>query len=119
MAGKVTFFDTNVSFPSNLNNLGFQSASPNTSRFVPQSKSQHEQDGSAQAQDQISRCHEKLRSLRPTDSATLKTELNLLFDQLISENYSSSNHDNIHPEVGSDLCCFTELSSSQNIVSPL
>lgn len=107
MAGKVTFFDTNLSFPSNRNTQGFQSASPDTSRFVPQSKSQHELDGSAQAQDQISRCYEKLRSLRPSDSATLKTELNLLFDQLISENYSSSNHDNIHPEVGSDLCCFS------------
>ncbi|XDV39080.1 hypothetical protein PO909_008371 [Leuciscus waleckii] len=99
MAGKVTFFDTNLSFPSNRNTQGFQSASPDTSRFVPQSKSHHELDGSAQAQDQISRCYEKLRSLRPSDSATLKTELNLLFDQLISENYSSSNHDNIHPEV--------------------
>ncbi|XP_077051103.1 HEAT repeat-containing protein 6 isoform X2 [Siphateles boraxobius] len=99
MAGKVTLFETNLSFPSNRNTKGFQSASPDTPRFVPQSKSQHELDGSAQAQDQICRCYEKLRSLRPSDSATLKTELNSLFDQLISENYSSSNHDNIHPEV--------------------
>uniref|UniRef100_A0A8C1MXY6 HEAT repeat-containing protein 6 n=1 Tax=Cyprinus carpio TaxID=7962 RepID=A0A8C1MXY6_CYPCA len=51
------------------------------------------------AQDQISRCCNKLRSLRASDSATLKTELNSLFDQLISENYNSGNHDNIHPEV--------------------
>ncbi|XP_067231786.1 HEAT repeat-containing protein 6 [Chanodichthys erythropterus] len=99
MAGKVTFYDSDLSFSSNRKTHGFQSASPDTSRFVPLSKAQHELDGSAQAQDQISRCSNKLRSLRPSDSATLKTELNLLFDHLISENYSSSNHDNIHPEV--------------------
>uniref|UniRef100_A0A8C1S9E7 HEAT repeat-containing protein 6 n=1 Tax=Cyprinus carpio TaxID=7962 RepID=A0A8C1S9E7_CYPCA len=75
------------------------SASADTPRFVPLSKAQHELDGSAQAQDQISRCCNKLRSLRASDSATLKTELNSLFDQLISENYNSGNHDNIHPEV--------------------
>lgn len=106
MAGKVTFFDSSLSFPSNRNKQGFQSASPDTPRFAPLSKAQHELDGSAQAQDQISRCFNKLRSLRPSDSATLKTELNLLFDQLISENYSSGNHDNIHPEVWADLSCF-------------
>uniref|UniRef100_A0A8C2A8X4 HEAT repeat-containing protein 6 n=1 Tax=Cyprinus carpio TaxID=7962 RepID=A0A8C2A8X4_CYPCA len=59
---------------------------------------QHELDGSAQAQDQISRCFNKLRALRASDSATLKTELNLLFDQLISENYSL-NHEGIRAEV--------------------
>ncbi|KAK2873041.1 hypothetical protein Q8A67_022938 [Cirrhinus molitorella] len=99
MAGKVTFFDSSLSFSSNRNTQGFQSASTDTPRFAPLSKAQHKLDGPAQAQDQISRCFNKLRSLRPSDSATLKTELNLLFDQLISENYSSGNHDNIHPEV--------------------
>uniref|UniRef100_A0A672T658 HEAT repeat-containing protein 6 n=1 Tax=Sinocyclocheilus grahami TaxID=75366 RepID=A0A672T658_SINGR len=68
-------------------------------RAVWSARAQHELDGSAQALDQISRCFNKLRSLRASDSATLKTELNLLFDQLISENYNSSNHDNIQPEV--------------------
>uniref|UniRef100_A0A672T420 HEAT repeat-containing protein 6 n=1 Tax=Sinocyclocheilus grahami TaxID=75366 RepID=A0A672T420_SINGR len=99
MAGKATFFESSLSFPSSRNTQGVQSASADTSRFVPLSKAQHELDGSAQALDQISRCFNKLRSLRASDSATLKTELNLLFDQLISENYNSSNHDNIQPEV--------------------
>lgn len=94
MAGKVTFFETSLSFSSNRNTQGLQSASPDIPRFVPLSKAQHELDGSAQAQDQISRCFNKLRSLRPSDSATLKTELNLLFDQLISEN-----HDSVQAEV--------------------
>uniref|UniRef100_A0A8C2EEW4 HEAT repeat-containing protein 6 n=1 Tax=Cyprinus carpio TaxID=7962 RepID=A0A8C2EEW4_CYPCA len=44
------------------------------------------------------RCFNKLRALRASDSATLKTELNLLFDQLISENYSL-NHEGIRAEV--------------------
>ncbi|XP_043077766.1 HEAT repeat-containing protein 6 isoform X2 [Puntigrus tetrazona] len=99
MAGKVTFFDSSTSFSSNRNPQGFQPASPDIPRFSPLAKARHELDGSAQAQDQISRCFNKLRSLRPSDSATLKTELNLLFDQLISENYSTGNHDNIQPEV--------------------
>uniref|UniRef100_A0A8C2KER2 HEAT repeat-containing protein 6 n=1 Tax=Cyprinus carpio TaxID=7962 RepID=A0A8C2KER2_CYPCA len=99
MAGKVTFFESSLSFPSSRNTEGAESASADTPRFVPLSKAQHELDGSAQAQDQISRCCNKLRSLRASDSATLKTELNSLFDQLISENYNSGNHDNIHPEV--------------------
>uniref|UniRef100_A0A672T663 HEAT repeat-containing protein 6 n=1 Tax=Sinocyclocheilus grahami TaxID=75366 RepID=A0A672T663_SINGR len=90
MAGKATFFESSLSFPSSRNTQGVQSASADTSRFVPLSKAQHELDGSAQALDQISRCFNKLRSLRASDSATLKTELNLLFDQLISENYNSS-----------------------------
>lgn len=97
MAGKVTFLGSNSSFSPDGKTQGFKSASADTSRFVSLSKPQHELDGSAQAQ--ISRCFNKLRSLSPSDSASLKTELNLLFDELISENYSSSNHDNIHPEV--------------------
>uniref|UniRef100_A0A8C7KWQ0 HEAT repeat-containing protein 6 n=1 Tax=Oncorhynchus kisutch TaxID=8019 RepID=A0A8C7KWQ0_ONCKI len=45
---------------------------------------------------QFSHYASKLRSLRAGDPASLKTQLNLLFDQLISENYSP-NH-NIRPE---------------------
>uniref|UniRef100_A0A671PAW9 HEAT repeat-containing protein 6 n=1 Tax=Sinocyclocheilus anshuiensis TaxID=1608454 RepID=A0A671PAW9_9TELE len=99
---------------------GIQSASAGTSRFVPLSKAQHELDGSAQALDQISRCFNKLRSLRPSDSATLKTELNLLFDQLISENYNSGNHDNIQPEVVCEMLmhasCLVPLSQEHLII---
>lgn len=98
MAGTVTFFDSSLSFSSTRSTQGFESASADIPRFVPLSKAQHELDGSAQAQDQISRCFNKLRALRASDSATLKTELNLLFDQLISENYSL-NHDGIRAEV--------------------
>lgn len=36
---------------------------------------------------QFSRCAAKLRALK-TDSAQLKEELNMLFDQLLSENYN-------------------------------
>ncbi|KAG7484798.1 hypothetical protein MATL_G00054150 [Megalops atlanticus] len=52
---------------------------------------------------QFSRCYSKLCSLRPSDNDSLKTELNLLFDQLISENYTSSfgANCNIKPE---DVC---------------
>ncbi|KAJ8386247.1 hypothetical protein AAFF_G00175670 [Aldrovandia affinis] len=52
---------------------------------------------------QFSRCYSKLCSLRPSESASFKTEINLLFDQLISENYdnSYSTNYNIRPE---DVC---------------
>ncbi|KAJ8347719.1 hypothetical protein SKAU_G00263080 [Synaphobranchus kaupii] len=53
---------------------------------------------------QFIRCYSKLCSLRPSDSASFKTELNLLFDQLISENYTyNTNYSNcnIRPE---DVC---------------
>uniref|UniRef100_A0A671P9F2 HEAT repeat-containing protein 6 n=1 Tax=Sinocyclocheilus anshuiensis TaxID=1608454 RepID=A0A671P9F2_9TELE len=120
MAGKATFFESSLSFPSSRNTQGVQSASAGTSRFVPLSKAQHELDGSAQALDQISRCFNKLRSLRPSDSATLKTELNLLFDQLISENYNSGNHDNIQPEVVCEMLmhasCLVPLSQEHLII---
>ncbi|XP_066551798.1 HEAT repeat-containing protein 6 [Amia ocellicauda] len=43
---------------------------------------------------QFSRCYSKLRSLRPADGESCRTEINLLFDQLISDNYS-------HPYAGS------------------
>lgn len=46
------------------------------------------------------RCTERLRCLRP-DSERLREELNLLFDQLLSESYNLSNEPskNIQPEV--------------------
>ncbi|XP_023646732.2 HEAT repeat-containing protein 6 [Paramormyrops kingsleyae] len=48
---------------------------------------------------QFARCFSKLCSLRPSDSDSLKTELNLLFDQLISENYYSYASDrDVQPE---------------------
>lgn len=49
---------------------------------------------------QFFRCTEKLRCLRP-DSERLREELNLLFDQLLSESYNLSNEPskNIQPEV--------------------
>ncbi|XP_030637868.1 HEAT repeat-containing protein 6 [Chanos chanos] len=47
-------------------------------------------DPGSDADEQFSRCLKKLRSLRPSDNPSFKTELNLLFDQLISENYSIS-----------------------------
>ncbi|XP_064207427.1 HEAT repeat-containing protein 6 [Anguilla rostrata] len=51
---------------------------------------------------QFSRCYSKLCSLRPSDNASFKTELNLLFDQLISENYNTTySNCNIGPE---DVC---------------
>ncbi|XP_060747166.1 HEAT repeat-containing protein 6 [Tachysurus vachellii] len=50
----------------------------------------------------FSRCYSKLKALRPADSLSFKTELNLLFDQLMSENYSSSfTNENIRAQ---DVC---------------
>uniref|UniRef100_A0A667XZU4 HEAT repeat-containing protein 6 n=1 Tax=Myripristis murdjan TaxID=586833 RepID=A0A667XZU4_9TELE len=52
------------------------------------------------AERQFARCASKLRSLRG-DSAQLREELNLLFDQLMSENYNKTMNPsiNIRPEV--------------------
>lgn len=48
--------------------------------------------------DMLLRRYDQLCSLTPSDSASFKTELNLLLDELISENYSVA-RDNIRPEV--------------------
>jgi hypothetical protein len=40
----------------------------------------------------------RLRALRPDDSSSARTEIHLLFDQLISENYSESG--GVAPQVG-------------------
>ncbi len=52
------------------------------------------------AEKQFSRCAAKLRALR-ADSGQLREELNLLFDQLLSENYNKTFDPNINirPEV--------------------
>uniref|UniRef100_A0A8C7KY93 HEAT repeat-containing protein 6 n=1 Tax=Oncorhynchus kisutch TaxID=8019 RepID=A0A8C7KY93_ONCKI len=62
--------------------------------FSPLASGDREDMGSVAGQ--FSHYASKLRSLRAGDPASLKTQLNLLFDQLISENYSP-NH-NIRPE---------------------
>ncbi|MGH0181857.1 UNVERIFIED_CONTAM: hypothetical protein FKN15_013068 [Acipenser sinensis] len=49
---------------------------------------------------QFARCFSKLCLLRPTDSEGFRTEVNLLFDQLISENYGAS-YPSVSPE---DVC---------------
>lgn len=97
MAGKAKLFDSNCNISSNVNRNAdrFQSrSSDNSLRFKSPSKAQH-----TETQDQIGRCFNKLRSLRPSDNPTLKTELNSLFDQLISENYTNITHDNIPTQV--------------------
>ncbi|KAK3555756.1 hypothetical protein QTP86_028957, partial [Hemibagrus guttatus] len=59
--------------------------------FQPASSSTHAARSTLMsAEVQFSRCFNKLKALRPADNPGFKTELNLLFDQLISENYSSS-----------------------------
>lgn len=45
---------------------------------------------------QFSRCFNKLKVLRASDSVSFRTELNLLLDQLISENYSNNSFTNEH-----------------------
>ncbi|KAM4620348.1 HEAT repeat-containing protein 6 [Polymixia lowei] len=70
---------------------------------------------------QFARCSSKLRSLRG-DSANLKEELNLLFDQLISENYNTTLNPtiSIRPE---DVCillrhtsCLVPLSQEHLVI---
>ncbi|MBN3318881.1 HEAT6 protein, partial [Atractosteus spatula] len=50
--------------------------------------------GAAGSGGQFSRCYSKLCALHPSDSENSKTEMNLLFDQLISENYTNNYGDN-------------------------
>lgn len=54
--------------------------------FVPQGADCWRLGSQSDAEKQFSRCASKLRALR-TDGAQLKEELNMLFDQLLSENY--------------------------------
>ncbi|XP_040908353.1 HEAT repeat-containing protein 6 [Toxotes jaculatrix] len=61
------------------------------------------------AEKQFSRCAAKLRALR-ADSGQLREELNLLFDQLLSENYNKTFYPsiNIRPE---DVCSLLKHAS--------
>ncbi|XP_045573444.1 HEAT repeat-containing protein 6 isoform X2 [Salmo salar] len=68
--------------------------SPDAVPFSPLSPGHREEMGSVSAR--FSHSASRLVSLRAGDSSSLKTQVNLLFDQLISENYSP-NH-NIRPE---------------------
>lgn len=65
---------------------------------------------STDAEKQFSRCASKLRALRG-ESGQLREELNLLFDQLLSENYNKSFDPsiNIHPE---DVCSLLKHAST-------
>uniref|UniRef100_A0A3P8YRI8 HEAT repeat-containing protein 6 n=1 Tax=Esox lucius TaxID=8010 RepID=A0A3P8YRI8_ESOLU len=68
--------------------------SPDAVPFTPMSQENRVELGSVAATGvQFNRCASKLRSLRAGNPANLKTELNILFDQLISENYTSNYSD--------------------------
>lgn len=74
--------------------------SADTAPFFPASYSGWRARPASDAEKQFFRCTERLRCLRP-DSGRLREELNLLFDQLLSESYNLSNEPstNIQPEV--------------------
>ncbi|XP_047463986.1 HEAT repeat-containing protein 6 [Mugil cephalus] len=61
------------------------------------------------AEKQFSRCAAKLRALR-ADSGQLREELNLLFDQLLSENYNRSLDPNINIRT-EDVCALLKHAS--------
>ncbi|KAF7697323.1 hypothetical protein HF521_005741 [Silurus meridionalis] len=90
MAAGVTFDPS--SFERNV--VGFQ-ASSSTSPALRSSVSSPEV--------QFNRCFGKLKALRASDSPDFRTELNMLLDQLISENYSNNSfiNENIRPQ---DVC---------------
>lgn len=68
--------------------------------FTPMRTDGRQLDSSSETEEHFSRCAAKLRTLR-ADSCQLREELNLLFDQLLSENYSRTfcPNINIRPEV--------------------
>uniref|UniRef100_A0AAQ5Y732 HEAT repeat-containing protein 6 n=1 Tax=Amphiprion ocellaris TaxID=80972 RepID=A0AAQ5Y732_AMPOC len=68
-----------------LNLMKCQKAAP----FTPMAGDGWRPDSSPEAEKQFSRCAAKLRALR-ADSGQLREELNLLFDQLLSENYNKT-----------------------------
>ncbi|XP_060792411.1 HEAT repeat-containing protein 6 isoform X2 [Neoarius graeffei] len=93
MAAGVTSFDSSSFGGCDKDLPGFQPASSST---------QAARSTLVSAEVQFSRCFNKLKVLRASDSPGFRTELNLLFDQLISENYSSSfTNENIRPQ---DVC---------------
>lgn len=85
MAAGVTSFDLSSFGACDKDLSGFQLASSSTHAARSTLVS---------AEVQFSRCFNKLKVLRASDSPGFKTELNLLFDQLISENYSSCSFTN-------------------------
>ncbi|XP_023139949.2 HEAT repeat-containing protein 6 [Amphiprion ocellaris] len=78
--------------------------------FTPMAGDGWRPDSSPEAEKQFSRCAAKLRALR-ADSGQLREELNLLFDQLLSENYNKTVDPsiNIQPE---DVCSLLRHVSS-------
>uniref|UniRef100_A0A665U8S1 HEAT repeat-containing protein 6 n=1 Tax=Echeneis naucrates TaxID=173247 RepID=A0A665U8S1_ECHNA len=64
---------------------------------------------SSDAEKQFSRCAAKLRGLRP-DCGQLRPELNLLFDQLLSENYNKTFYPNINIRA-EDVCSLLKHAS--------
>ncbi|KAF3706531.1 HEAT repeat-containing protein 6 [Channa argus] len=77
--------------------------------FIPMTTDGLPIDPPSDAEKQFCRCAAKLRALR-TDSGQLREDLNLLFDQLLSENYSRNFAANviIRPE---DVCTLLEHAS--------
>ncbi|KAK2828642.1 hypothetical protein Q5P01_019676 [Channa striata] len=77
--------------------------------FVPMATDGLQIDSPSDVEKHFSRCWAKLRALRP-DCGPLREELNLLFDQLLSENYSRTFAPsfNIRPE---DVCTLLEHAS--------
>uniref|UniRef100_H3CXA1 HEAT repeat-containing protein 6 n=1 Tax=Tetraodon nigroviridis TaxID=99883 RepID=H3CXA1_TETNG len=73
--------------------------SADTAPFFPAGYNGWRTRPASDAEKQFFRCTERLRCLRP-DSDRLREELNLLFDQLLSESYNLSNEPstNIQPE---------------------
>ncbi|MCI4386378.1 hypothetical protein PGIGA_G00061630 [Pangasianodon gigas] len=92
MAAGVTSFDSSSFTSCDGDFAGFQVASSSS----PAARSTL-----VSAEVQFSRCFSKIKALRSSDSPGFRTELNLLFDQLISEHYSSFTHENIRPQ---DVC---------------
>lgn len=74
--------------------------SADTAPFFPAGYNGWRARPASDAEKQFFRCTERLRCLGP-DSDRLREELNLLFDQLLSESYNLSNEPstNIQPEV--------------------
>ncbi|XP_026794169.3 HEAT repeat-containing protein 6 [Pangasianodon hypophthalmus] len=92
MAAGITSFDSSSFTSCDGDFPGFQVASSSS----PAARS-----ALVSAEVQFSRCFSKIKALRSSDSPGFRTELNLLFDQLISEHYSSFSHENIRPQ---DVC---------------
>ncbi|CAJ1063950.1 HEAT repeat-containing protein 6 [Xyrichtys novacula] len=89
--------------------------------FTPLGRDARQLSSSSDAEKQFSRCATKLRSMRG-ESGQLREELNLLFDQLLSENYNKTFDPsiNIRPE---DVCsllrhtsCMVPLSQEHLVI---